>query len=115
LGKLQKNHGGDRKSTSQAANLISPFRTAVEEAGIGKDDAWRYQQVGALEILPIREKEAKERQKLAMVAVNTPETPSACTAGRSIPARWWRQCGHQGRHQCRIGSGGCRARADDIQ
>jgi hypothetical protein len=51
LGKLQKGHPGPgrgNKTNSQVATSFSPFRQAVEEAGIGKDDAWRYQQVAAV-------------------------------------------------------------------
>ncbi len=49
LEKLGKGHGGPpSKMSSQAAKSLSPFRQACEESGIGKDDAWRYQQVAAV-------------------------------------------------------------------
>ncbi len=48
LSKLEKNRGGDRKSNSQAAKLVSPYRVAIDSAGIDKDAASRYQQVAAV-------------------------------------------------------------------
>ncbi|HVP45726.1 MAG TPA: hypothetical protein VMT32_04055 [Bryobacteraceae bacterium] len=49
LARLEKhNRGGDRKSRAQASPVISPFREALEDSGITKDAAKRYQQVAAI-------------------------------------------------------------------
>jgi hypothetical protein len=48
LNRLEKNRGGDRKSTLQPAKLISPYREALEEAEIEDTEAARWQQVAAI-------------------------------------------------------------------
>jgi N6-adenosine-specific RNA methylase IME4 len=48
LAKLEKDRGGDRKSSSQPPKLISQYRHAIRSAEISKDAASRYQQVAAV-------------------------------------------------------------------
>lgn len=48
LGKLEREHGGNRKSSYQSDNLINEFRNVIEEQNIPQATAYRWQQLAEI-------------------------------------------------------------------